>query len=56
VAAALGWGALAASSLAIGALIGLARRWPRKAIGLVLGFGACALICAVSFELAEDGA
>jgi zinc transporter, ZIP family len=55
VAAAFGWGALAASSLALGALIGLARSWPRKAVGLVLGFGAGALISAVSFELAEDG-
>jgi zinc transporter, ZIP family len=55
VGAALGWGALAASSLALGALIGLARPWPRKAIGLVLGFGAGALISAVSFELAEEG-
>ncbi len=52
---ALGWGALAASSLVIGALIGLARPWPRRAIGLVLGFGAGALISAVSFELAEEG-
>jgi zinc transporter, ZIP family len=55
VGAALGWGALAASSLVIGALIGLARPWPRRAIGLVLGFGAGALISAVSFELAEEG-
>jgi ZIP family zinc transporter len=55
VAAALGWGALAASSLVIGALIGLARPWPRRAVGLVLGFGAGALISAVSFELAEEG-
>jgi len=55
VGTALGWGALAASSLAVGALIGLARSWPRKAIGLVLGFGAGALISAVSFELAEEG-
>jgi ZIP family zinc transporter len=53
--AALGWGALAASSLVAGALIGLARPWPHTAIGLVLGFGAGALISAVSFELAEDG-
>ncbi len=53
--AAIGWGLLAASSLALGALIGLARPWPRKAVGLVLGFGAGALISAVSFELAEDG-
>jgi len=55
VAAALGWGALAASSLVVGALIGLARPWPSRAVGLVLGFGAGALISAVSFELAEDG-
>jgi zinc transporter, ZIP family len=52
---ALAWGALAASSLVIGALIGLARPWPRRAVGLVLGFGAGALISAVSFELAEEG-
>lgn len=52
---ALGWGALAASSLVIGALIGLARPWPRQAVGLVLGFGAGALISAVSFELAQEG-
>lgn len=55
MAAALGWGALAASSLVIGALIGLVRPWPPRAIGLVLGFGAGALISAVSFELAEEG-
>jgi zinc transporter, ZIP family len=52
---ALGWGAVAASSLLIGALVGLVRPWPPRAIGLVLGFGAGALISAVSFELAEDG-
>jgi ZIP family zinc transporter len=55
LAAALGWGALAASSLVLGAAIGLMRRWPRKLVGLVLGFGAGALISAVSFELAEEG-
>jgi zinc transporter, ZIP family len=55
VVAAIGWGALAASSLVIGALIGLARPWPRKWVGLVLGFGAGALISAVSFELLEEG-
>ena len=53
--AAIGWGALAASSLVIGALIGLARPWPREYVGLVLGFGAGALISAVSFELAQEG-
>jgi ZIP family zinc transporter len=52
---ALGWGALAASSLVAGALIGVARPWPKQAVGLVLGFGAGALISAVSFELAEEG-
>jgi ZIP family zinc transporter len=55
VAAALGWGALAAGSLVLGALLGLARRWPDRVIGLVLGFGAGALISAVSFELAAEG-
>jgi ZIP family zinc transporter len=52
---ALGWGALAASSLIIGAFLGLARRWPRAQVGAVLAFGAGALISAVSFELVEDG-
>jgi zinc transporter, ZIP family len=55
VGAAIGWGALAASSLVIGAAVGLARPWPRKLVGLVLGFGAGALISAVSFELVEEG-
>ena len=54
--AALGWGALAASSLVIGALVGLVRRWPQRLIGLVLAFGAGALISAVSFDLAQEGA
>ena len=53
--ASLGWGALAASSLVLGALIALWRPWPRRAVGLVLGFGAGALISAVSFELALEG-
>ena len=53
--AALGWGALAASSLVIGALLGIARRWPDVLIGLVLAFGAGALISAVRFDLLEEG-
>ena len=53
--AAIGWGAVAASSLVIGAAVGLARQWPGTLIGLVLGFGAGALISAVSFELFEEG-
>jgi ZIP family zinc transporter len=55
VGSAIGWGALAASSLLIGAWLGLARRWPRQLVGLVLGFGAGALISAVSFELFGEG-
>jgi ZIP family zinc transporter len=53
--AAVGWGSLAASSLVAGALLATARSWPRRLVGLVLAFGAGALISAVSFELAEEG-
>ncbi len=55
MAAAVGWGALAASSLVIGAVLGVARKWPDLQIGVILAFGAGALISAVSFELAEEG-
>jgi zinc transporter, ZIP family len=55
MAAAIGWGALAASSLVIGAMLSFARRWPPRQVGYVLAFGAGALISAVSFELAEEG-
>ena len=53
--AALGWGVVAASSLVLGMLLGLARSWPSRLIGLVLAFGAGALVSAVSFELFEEG-
>jgi ZIP family zinc transporter len=56
VTAAIGWGALAASSLVVGALLGIARSWPARLVGLVLAFGAGALISAVSFDLAQEGA
>jgi ZIP family zinc transporter len=52
---AVAWGALAASSLVVGALLGLARTWPDRVVGLVLAFGAGALISAVSFDLWEEG-
>jgi ZIP family zinc transporter len=55
VIAALGWGALATSSLVIGALLGLGRAWPQRLIGIVLAFGAGALVSAVSFDLAQEG-
>jgi zinc transporter, ZIP family len=53
--AALGWGALAASSLVLGVLLAFARKWPVEWVGLVLAFGAGALISAISFELAAEG-
>jgi zinc transporter, ZIP family len=52
---ALAWGALAASSLVLGALLSIVRSWPEWLVALVLAFGAGALISAVSFELAEEG-
>lgn len=55
MAAALGWGTLAASSLVLGALAASARAWSPKQLGGVLAFGAGALISAVSFELWEEG-
>jgi ZIP family zinc transporter len=55
VGAAFGWGVVAASSLPLGVVLGLARPWPTRLIGLVLAFGAGALVSAVSFELFEEG-
>ncbi|HET6570458.1 MAG TPA: hypothetical protein VFG58_03110 [Solirubrobacterales bacterium] len=51
---ALAWGAVAASSLVAGALLAGARRWPPRRVGVVLAFGAGALISAISFELASE--
>ncbi len=53
--AAAGWGAVAASSLIIGALLGVARSWRNGLVGGVLAFGAGALISSVAFELAAEG-
>lgn len=53
--AALLWGLAAASSLVIGAVAGAARTWNQRLIGLVLGFGAGALVSSISFELSEEG-
>jgi zinc transporter, ZIP family len=55
MAPALGWGALAASSLVLGALLAFARHWPHQQLGYVLAFGAGALISAVSYELVQEG-
>jgi ZIP family zinc transporter len=56
MAAAFGWGTLAASSLVIGALIALLFRISLRAIGLIMGFGAGVLISAVAFDLVQDAA
>lgn len=52
---ALLWGGIAASSLLIGALLAILRRWSDVVVGVVLAFGAGALIASVAFELAEGG-
>jgi len=52
---ALTYGVLAAGSLLVGALLGIWRSWSPRVIGLILAFGAGALISAVAFELAEEG-
>jgi len=52
---ALGWGAVAAASLLVGAVLALLRTWRAGLIGGVLAFGAGALISSVSFELAQEG-
>jgi zinc transporter, ZIP family len=54
VAAAFGWGVLAASSLVLGAAIALRFRIGRRAIGIVMAFGAGVLISAVAFDLVEE--
>jgi ZIP family zinc transporter len=52
---ALGWGAIAAASLVIGAVLALLRPWKAGLVGGVLAFGAGALISSVAFELAQEG-
>jgi ZIP family zinc transporter len=46
---------VAASSLVVGALLGLVRKWPDRLVGAVLAFGAGALISAVSFDHFAEG-
>jgi ZIP family zinc transporter len=54
MAAAFGWGLLAASSLVLGAWTAIRFRVGLRPIGLVMGFGAGVLISAVSFDLVEE--
>src|ERR671927_1025145 len=48
------WGLVGASSLVIGALVGLRMNIAPRVLGLLLAFGAGALISAISFELATE--
>jgi ZIP family zinc transporter len=49
------WGAVAAAPLIVGALLALMRPWSPRWLGLVLGFGAGALMASIAFELWEEG-
>jgi len=48
------WGLIGASSLLIGAVIGIKARLSEPVIGLILAFGAGTLVSAVAFELTEE--
>jgi zinc transporter, ZIP family len=54
MAASFGWGALAASSLVIGAAVALLFRIGLRTIGLIMAFGSGVLISAVAFDLVEE--
>src|SRR3954453_16338613 len=54
VAAGLGWGLLAGSSLLVGAVIALRFRISLRAIGLVMAFGGGVLISAIAFDLVQE--
>src|SRR5512132_4243117 len=51
---AFAWGAVAASSLVIGAVIALLFRIGLRTIGLIMAFGGGVLISAVAFDLVEE--
>jgi zinc transporter, ZIP family len=51
---AAGWGAIAASSLVIGALVAILRPIPMKPLGLIMAFGSGVLLSSVAFELVEE--
>ena len=54
MAAAFGWGTLAASSLVIGAVFAQLFRISLRAIGLIMAFGSGVLISALSFDLVQE--
>jgi len=50
------WGIVASSSLIVGGIIALRFAVSRRALGLIMGFGAGVLISAVAFELVQEAA
>jgi ZIP family zinc transporter len=50
------WGLIAASSLVLGSLLTFWLKPGRKLIGMVMAFGAGALISAIAYDLVEDAA
>lgn len=48
------WGFIAGSALLVGAAIGIWAHISRRIVALVMGFGAGALVSAVSFDLTEE--
>ena len=48
------YGAIAASTLIIGALIALVRTVPKRQLGLIMAFGSGVLISSVAYELVEE--
>ena len=51
---ALVWGLVAASSLVVGAVLGMLFDWPRRLIGLVMAFASGVLLSAVAYELVQE--
>lgn len=49
------WGAVASAPLLVGAVLAMLRTWPQRLLGIVLGFGAGALMASIAFELWEEG-
>lgn len=49
------WGVVAASPLFVGAVFAMLRTWAPRWLGIVLGFGAGALMASIAFELWEEG-
>ena len=48
------YGAIAASSLIVGALIAIVRTVPKRQLGLIMAFGSGVLISSVAYELVEE--